>query len=227
MDVLHSLIVSGSERHSGVTANISELLAKIFEEQGCQSKVVHLSEHRMAPCGTCGHHGQTCNYRSVPCDINDDIPMIVDGLLAADIIVYACPVHAFGPSHLMQIFLERVGVGYLRFKRPLMNKVGGCVIVGRKYNLGNVHDQIINNMLLNRIIVPGAGFPVLIHGNEQTKSTSDAEELTSLYQLADRLVEVRRSIDYSKLPIARKNERELTAMTAHTGHQSVTQIDER
>lgn len=135
-----------------------------------------------------------CNYRQHPCEKKDDAESIVKKLIAADIIIYACPVHAFGMSHLMQIFLERIGVGYLRFNRPLINKVGGCIIVGRKYSLGNVHDQLVNNMLLNRMIIPGSGFPVLIHGDEQTKTITDIEEVVALDQMIFRAVEVTRSL---------------------------------
>ena len=133
-------------------------------------------------------------------------------MVEADILIYACPVHAFGTSNLMQLFLERAGVGYLRFNRPLANKVGGVVIIGRKYNRGSVHDQILNNMLLNRMIIPGSGFPVLIHGDESTKSIPDPEEAVALDQLIDRLMEVSASINTQTLRNDWKNERQLISI---------------
>ena len=133
-------------------------------------------------------------------------------MVKSDIIIYATPVHAFGICHLMQIFLERAGVGYLRFKRPLANKIGGCIIVGGKYHLGHAHDQIMNNMLLNRMIVPGSGCPVLIHGNEDTKELDDVEEEIALEQMVNRLIKVHSSIDFKKLSQNWENERNLKTL---------------
>jgi multimeric flavodoxin WrbA len=118
------------------------------------------------------------------------MPDIIRNLIEADILIYLVPVHAFGMAHPMQIFLERAGVGYLRFERPLANKIGGCIIIGRRYNLGNVHDQIINNFLLNRLIIPGAGYPALIQGGESGDVLQDIEGLASVDTLINRLCNV-------------------------------------
>jgi len=181
----------------------------ILKDQNVDVSIIHLSELNFSPCDGCGNGENDCNYREVPCEKKDDLPYIIDKLIQSDIIIYACPVHAFGICHLMQIFLERAGVGYLRFKRPLANKIGGCIIIGRKYHLGHAYDQIVNNMLLNRMIVPGAGFPVLIHGDELTKTITDTEEQVALEQMAKRMVQMYKSIDFNRLKVEWLNERDL------------------
>ncbi|MBH2846959.1 flavodoxin family protein [Serratia marcescens] len=171
-----------------------------------------MCETVFSPCDGCGIENLDCNYRNSPCEKDDQLPKIIDLMVKSDIIIYATPVHAFGICHLMQIFLERAGVGYLRFKRPLANKIGGCIIVGGKYHLGHAHDQIMNNMLLNRMIVPGSGFPVLIHGNEDTKELDDVEEEIALEQMVNRLIKVHSSIDFKKLSQNWENERNLKTL---------------
>ena len=137
------------------------------------------------------------------------MPLMIKDMLDADIIIYATPVHAFGMAHLMQIFLERAGVGYLRFDRPLANKLGGSIVTGRKYNLGQVNDQLINNMMLNRMIIPGSGFPVLLHGNEDDRTIDQTEEIVALEQMVKRLSEVYNILKKNKLPNKWENERTL------------------
>jgi multimeric flavodoxin WrbA len=128
------------------------------------------------------------NSRPVHCDIDDDVPAIVGRLSAAAGVVYVAPVHAFGLAHLMQIFLERAGVGYLRFGRPLANKVGGAVVLGRRYSHSQAHAQLLNNILLNRMIVVGSGYPVLLEGGAPGDSMRDTEGLDSLTCLLERMV---------------------------------------
>jgi len=209
---MKAIIIAGSERRYGITSAVAEKTRKLLKELGVETIIIFLNEIKFSPCNGCGGEGEECNYRSYPCEKKDDIPDIIKSMINADIIIYACPVHAFGVCHLMQIFLERVGVGYLRFNRPLANKIGGCIIIGRKYHLGHAYDQIINNMLLNRMIVPGAGFPVLIHGNELTKDISDTEEKVALEQMSKRLVEMYKSIDFKKLSRLWLSERDLSEM---------------
>lgn len=205
---MKAVIISGSERRNGVTAYVSELIQDKLYEKNVHVNVIYLCDQKISACDGCGGDNG-CNYRQSPCEKYDDMPHIIKMMCESDIIIYTCPVHAFGISHLMQIFLERAGVGYLRFDRPLVNKIGGCVIVGRKYSLGSAHDQIINNMLLNRMIIPGAGFPVLIHGCEKTKGITDIEESVALEQMVDRLVEIRSSVNVNALNFNHPNERKL------------------
>ncbi|WP_413112919.1 flavodoxin family protein [Thaumasiovibrio sp. DFM-14] len=99
-----------------------------FEDKGVETQVIYLSSINFSPCDGCGTD-DGCNYREHPCEKDDDMRYVIEAMISADIIIYASPVHAFGICHLMQIFLERAGVGYLRFNRPLANQVGGRVIV--------------------------------------------------------------------------------------------------
>lgn len=216
---MKALIISGSERRFGITSAAAEKARTLLDSLGAVTTIEYLSEVDFSPCNGCGDGKVSCNYRESPCRKKDDIPAIVETMIAADIIIYACPVHAFGIAHLMQTFLERTGVGYLRFERPLANKLGGCIIVGRKYHMGHAHDQIVNNMLLNRMIIPGSGFPVLLHGNEENKTQFAAEEMVALEQMLTRLVEIHRSINFSSLQQEWANERILKEIMETSNEQ--------
>jgi multimeric flavodoxin WrbA len=153
---------------------------------GFAFQVIQLRDFHIEPCGSCGE----CNTRTSMCAQADDVSWIVERLLLADGIIYAAPVYGFGTCHLMQMFIERAGVGYLRFTRPLRNKVGAAIVTGRRYNHLHVYNQLVLNMLLNQLIVPGSGFPCILHGGRPGKALDDTEGMTAVEQTVTRMVEV-------------------------------------
>lgn len=181
---LHIAVITGSERAGGNTDQMAQHIGSLLAPHHCTADLIHLRDYRIAACGSCGE----CNTRLHRCQIEDDMPAIVDRLCRADAIIYVVPVHGYGMAHPMQIFIERAGVGYLRFQRPLANKVAGAVVTGRRYAHEAVYHQLISNILLNRMILVGSGYPVVIHGGAPGSALRDAEGLASLATLLSRMI---------------------------------------
>ncbi|WP_434315803.1 flavodoxin family protein [Leifsonia sp. P73] len=177
--------VIGSERTDGDTAAVVRSCRGHLEERGIRFETVVLAEQSMIPCGPCGG----CNFRDSHCEIDDDVPAIVDRLISADGIIYAVPVHGFGTASLLQTFIERAGVGYLRFERPLANKVGGVIVVGRRYSHLDVVSQLYHNMMLNRMLLVGSGFPAIFSTETGRPPLDDAEGVVALEAMLDRMAE--------------------------------------
>lgn len=202
--------ISGSERAGGNTDLALGYAGDLVRERGGVFRTVYLREHTISPCSPCGD----CNSRTIPCALPDDTAGIVEEMKRADGIIYAVPVHGFGLAHLMQIFVERVGVGYLRFDRPLANKVGGIIVTGRRYSDASVHNQLVDNLLLNRMILVGSGFPALLRNTSREPGLNDTEGLDALERMTDRMVDMtlllRRAQATSEgpvLPLEDRNER--------------------
>jgi multimeric flavodoxin WrbA len=124
--------------------------------------------------------------------MSDDIPKIVDQMLEADAIIYALPVHAFGINSLMQTFLERAGVGYLRFRRPLEGKLAAVIVTGRRYSHEMAWSQVALNIMLNKMILVGSGFPAVIKndGKNLRNLLLDEEGLLSVEESMDKLIQM-------------------------------------
>lgn len=202
--------ISGSERAGGNTDLALEHAGELVRSRGAAFRAVHLRDHRISPCSPCGD----CNSRSVPCELRDDMPGIVDQMKQADGIIYAVPVHGFGLAHLMQIFVERAGVGYLRFDRPLANKVAGIIVTGRRYSDSSVHNQLVDNVLLNRMILVGSGFPALLRNTSKEPGLNDAEGLDALERMVHRMIDMAELLKRQAavtgepvLPLTDRNER--------------------
>jgi len=209
--------LSGSERAEGNTDQILRYAAEVAEQRGAQFSIISLRDYHIRPCGSCGE----CNYRQDPCETVDDMPVIIDTMLKADGIIYAVPVHGFGMGHLMQIFIERAGVGYLRFQRPLGNKVGGAIVTGRRYNHEHVHAQLVLNMLLNRMILVGSGFPAVVHGGKRNEAVGDSEGIDAVRRMVNRMIDMAVLLKHyghltngSALSLDDENERMILPMSA-------------
>ncbi|MYT33077.1 MULTISPECIES: flavodoxin family protein [unclassified Streptomyces] len=206
----HVLAISGSERAGGNTEQALTYVAGMLQRRDFQFSAIHLREQNISPCGRCGD----CNFREQPCEADDDMPSIIRRMVDADAIIYAAPVHGFGLAHLMQTFIERAGVGYLRFQRPLANKVGGALVVSRRYSDTQVHQQLVLNMLLNRMIVVGSGFPALLRAGRGGVA-DDTEGMDALDRMVQRLADMvlllrssERSSGQLPLPCDDTNERQ-------------------
>ncbi|MFD9416825.1 flavodoxin family protein [Streptomyces goshikiensis] len=190
MTALKILAINGSERE-GNTADVLRHAAATAVERGVEFEVVDLRNIWMERCGPCGD----CNYRPVACELTDGVPGVVEKMIAADGIIFAAPVHGFGTSSLMQTFIERAGVGYLRFDRPLSNKVAGVISVARRYSAGEVWSQLTVNALLNRMIVAGSGFPATVHALHRGDALKDEEGLKNVDRLVERMVDMIELLD--------------------------------
>jgi multimeric flavodoxin WrbA len=203
--------INGSER-DGNTADVLRYAATVAARRNVSLESIELRKLRLLPCGPCGD----CNDRLSKCTLADDVPTVVEKMIAADGIIYAAPVHGFGTAALMQIFLERAGVGYLRFDRPLANKVAGVITVARRYHASQVWSQLTINALLNRMIIVGSGFPADINALHQGDFAADDEGLTNVTRLVDRMIDMIELLDRYRgitgekeiLPAGEQNERE-------------------
>ncbi|OZM71904.1 NADPH-dependent FMN reductase [Amycolatopsis antarctica] len=177
--------INGSER-DGNTAEVLRHAAAVAAARGVVLESIDLRTVRMSRCGPCGD----CNDRLVRCELDDDVASVVDRMIAADGVIYAAPVHGFGSASLMQAFIERAGVGYLRFDRPLSNKVAGVISVARRYSASTITAQLTLNALLNRMILVGAGFPAEVQALHRGDAAKDAEGLTNVSRLVDRMIDM-------------------------------------
>jgi multimeric flavodoxin WrbA len=178
--------VNGSERPGGNTEQALEHAGRLIGDRGADFAMLTLREKNFSACGRCGD----CNFLDRPCTVSDDMDDMVALLRRADGIIYGCPVHGFGTAHLMQAFIERAGVCHLRFERPLANKVGGIIVTGRRFNHVAVHSQIVQNMLLNRMILVGSGYPVVLYGGKRGECLTDIDGVAALDRMVSRMLDM-------------------------------------
>ncbi len=179
--------INGSERGGrGSTHAVLRRCAETARTRDVGFTIIDLADLEIQPCGPCGD----CNTRTRACEVDDDVADVVRQMAAADAVLYAAPVHGFGTSSIMSAFIERSGVGYLRFGRPLTNKVGAAIAVGRRYHHGEVYTHLLLNVLLNRMIVAGAGFPPIVYGGSAAEVVEDVEGMDMVDRSMERVLDL-------------------------------------
>jgi multimeric flavodoxin WrbA len=177
-------VLVGSSRKNGLSNHVCRVLQGQFRNKGLSGRFIHLADKHIEFCDA----DNACQFS--PCRVSDDMPSILADMQSADGIIYMPVMHAFGINSKFQAFLERIGYGYLRpLDRPLMDKIAAIVVVGRRYGHTAVFSQIMLNVMLNKMIMAGSGFPALFMGM-LGGVLDDAEALEALEQTVDRMYEV-------------------------------------
>jgi multimeric flavodoxin WrbA len=177
-------VLVGSARKNGLSSQICAVMQERFTSKGLSGRFIHLADKHIEFCDADNY----CQYAT--CAIPDDMPSILDEMRAADGIIYMPVMHAFGTNSKFQAFLERVGYGYLRpLDRPLINKIASIIVVGRRYGHTAVYSQIMLNVMLNKMIVAGSGFPALFL-SMLGGVLDDDEAFEALEQTIDRMLDV-------------------------------------
>mgnify|MGYP001306826990 CR=1 FL=1 len=175
-------VVVGSGRKDGISQQVCGLI-KQFCENRLTCDFIFLADHRINICD------QDNKCFNSPCQLDDDVKAIVERMIAADAIIYMPVMHAYGTNSRFQSFLERVGYGFLRpMGRPLRDKLAGVVVVGRRYGHTAVYSQVLLNILLNKMILVGSGFPATFYGMLGS-ADEDLEAIETLYEMISRMIE--------------------------------------
>jgi multimeric flavodoxin WrbA len=177
-------VLVGSSRKNGLSNHICSILKDKFSNKGLIGKFIHLADMHIEFCDA----DNACQFS--PCRVSDDMPRILTELQSADGIIYMPVMHAFGTNSKFQAFLERVGYGYLRpLDRPLADKIAAIIVVGRRYGHTAVYSQIMLNIMLNKMIMAGSGFPPLFFGM-LGGAADDLEALEAVGQTVERMHDV-------------------------------------
>ena len=176
-------ILVGSNRKNGISRQVCEIIEEYLYGKADVS-FIYLAEKHIELCDADNH---CSNY---PCGINDDMKYIINQMSEADGIIYMPVMHAYGTNSRFQAFLERAGYGYFRpLGRPLEDKVASIVVIGRRYGHTSVYSQIVLNIMLNKMILAGSGFPVLFMGM-LGQASNDFEALEALEETLDRMLSI-------------------------------------
>lgn len=185
-------IIVGSNRRNGLSAQVCRAI-QAYMSGRATCDFVYLSEHEIQYCDA----DNQCESRT--CQLPDSVSVIAGKMLRADGIIYMPVMHAYGTNSRFQAFLERVGYGFFRpLKRPLQDKVAGVIVVGRRYGHTSVYSQIVLNVLLNKMLLIGSGFPPTFHGM-LGKAADDQEAMLALTDMLDRMEELHHKLEYVKV----------------------------
>jgi multimeric flavodoxin WrbA len=173
---MHEIIfVSGSPR--GIS-NTDYLLKLTLSTVGGQ--YVKLVDYHVEPCKSCW----ACQV-SGKCVIDDDMSnTLIPMLLEADVLILGSPVYFNNVSAQLKAFMDRTWC----IRGQLRNKIGGAVVVGRKYGIESAITAI-NAFFLKHEMIP-ANRGVCGTAFEKEEIVKDTEAIESAKKLGKRIKEL-------------------------------------
>lgn len=168
--------ISGSPRRR---SNTDYLLKYALSITGGQ--FLKLTDFRIEPCKAC----RDCRGLA-QCLINDDMNKIRQILLNSDGIVLGSPVYFNSVSAQLKTFMDRT---YCLIGR-LKNKIGGAIVVGRRYGAEGAISTINAFFLKHEMIPANRGVYGIAFKEEEIMGDEEAIEATR--KLAERLMDLGR-----------------------------------
>lgn len=167
--------ISGSPRKNSNTDYLLNILRGMLG-----GKFIKLSELKIEPCMSC----RTCLKRD-ECSIDDDMKNVITPLLLeSDAIILGSPVYFNNVSAQMKAFMDRTWC--LRGK--LRNKIGGAVVVGRRYGIESAVNAINSFFLKHEMIPANRGVCGLAY--EAGEIVNDKEAINAVKRLGERIREL-------------------------------------
>jgi multimeric flavodoxin WrbA len=114
------LAILGSRNHEGQTARATGALVSGAKGAGAEVESIFLTELTVERCRQCDANGWGLCRREGRCVIEDDFARVVDGIRAADAVVFGNPVYFGDLSESLKSFLDRLR----RITRHEAGKVG-------------------------------------------------------------------------------------------------------
>lgn len=104
---LKVLIINGSPRKYGSSAQLAEVAALGVKEAGGVPEVVYLYDYSIGPCIGCV--SENVSYCRFPCIVdNDDFNEVAKRVLEASGLIISTPVYWYAPSGVLKNFIDRL-----------------------------------------------------------------------------------------------------------------------
>jgi len=172
MDVIY---ISGSPRKK---SNTDFLLKRLRSTTG--GEFFKLVDLEIAPCVSCW----ACRKTHI-CAIDDDMSQVlVPKMLAAEAIVLGTPVYFNNVTAQIKAFIDRTWA----LRGQLRNKVGGAVVVGRRYGAEGAITAINAFFLKHEMLIANRGISGIAFRSGEI--TDDNESLQATDRLAARILDL-------------------------------------
>ena len=170
------LYISGSPRKKSNTDYLLRLALSITGGQ-----FIKITDYRIESCKSCW----ACQKLG-KCIINDDMSdILIPKLLDSEVLVLGSPVYFNGVSAQLKAFIDRTWC----IRGRLKNKIGGAIVVGRRYGSESAITTI-NAFFLKHEMIP-ANRGVYGIAFKQEEILQDQEAIESTKRLGERIKEFR------------------------------------
>ncbi len=174
------LLLSGSPRASGNTAQVIGECARVIEALGCKTEQVSLAGRNILSCTAC----YQCAAEGY-CVLNDGLDEIIAKLRESDGFIVASPVYFGTARGDVMAALQRIGMVSMASDRFLSWMVGGPIAIARRGGHTGTIQEMLMFFLINDMIVPGSTYWNMVFGREPGEVWNDTEGIETIRRFAE------------------------------------------
>ena len=187
---MNVLILNGSPKPDGNTAVAINEIVKVFDEEGIESKVIHIGNKAIRGCVSCNSCSKTGK-----CVFDDEVNKIAPEFEAADGLIVASPVYYASANATLVACLDRLFYS-TGFDKTM--KVGASVVVARRGGCSATYDELNKYFTISGMPVASSQYWNSVHGNAPGEAAKDAEGLQTMRTLARNMSFLMKSISLGK-----------------------------
>ena len=184
------LMINGSPRANGNTAIALHEMAKVFQEEGINSEILHIGNKEIRgciACGSCAEKGK-CVFQDM---VNEAAPKFQE----CDGLVVGSPVYYASANATLIAFLTRLFYS-THFDKTM--KVGAAVVAARRGGLSAAFDELNKFFTIAGMPVASSQYWNSIHGRAAGEASQDIEGLQIMRTLAKNMSFLMKSIALGK-----------------------------
>ncbi|HVP94672.1 MAG TPA: flavodoxin family protein [Methanoregulaceae archaeon] len=184
------ILMCGSPRPDGNTAQIVGECAKIIEAAGVSTEIFSLAGKKIESCTAC----YQCKDLGL-CSLEDGLNDLIEKLREADGFIVAAPVY-FGTARgdLMSA-LQRIGMVSMASDNFLRWMVGGPIAIARRGGHTSAIQEMLMFFFINEMIVPGSNYWNMVFGRDPGEVWNDTEGIATIRLFAENVAELVRKLD--------------------------------
>ena len=173
------LLISGSPKAEGNTAQLMNECARLIREQGVEAEVISFSEMKIESCTACGKCSE-----SKQCSLDDGLNDIIEKLRASQGFIVGSPVYFGTARGDVMAALQRIGYVSMKSDRFLSGMVGGPIAVARRGGQTSTLQEMLMFFLINDMIVPGSTYWNMAFGRLPGEVWQDKEGIETARHFA-------------------------------------------
>ena len=173
------LLISGSPKADGNTAQLMNKCARVIREQGVEAEVISFSGMKIESCTACGQCGE-----SKECSLQDGLNDVIEKLRASKGFIVGSPVYFGTARGDVMAALQRIGQVSKKSDKFLAGMVGGPVAVARRGGHTFTLQEMLMFFLINDMIVPGSTYWNMVFGRLPGEVWQDKEGIETARHFA-------------------------------------------
>ena len=177
--MLKTILISGSPKPDGNTAQLMHECAKVIQEQGVEAEVISFAGMSIQSCTACGKCSETGK-----CDIQDGLNEIIEKVRGAQGLIVGTPVYFGTARGDVMAALQRIGYISMRTNKFLAGMVGGPIAVARRGGQTSTLQEMLMFFLINDMIVPGSTYWNMVFGRLPGEAWKDQEGIDTIRHFA-------------------------------------------